>query len=106
MVTLVFRILVRFRFCFSVLNWLLVLVHIISKSSLAERFSAEFSNLNLVEVLAEFSQPASLREHVDSLSSICQVVSRDLLLTFKSIISEIAFCLKVSDLHGWCFLLV
>lgn len=43
-----------------------------SKSSLAERFSAEFSNLNLIEVLAEFSLPSSLREHLDSLSGRCQ----------------------------------
>ena len=47
----------------------------VSKSSLAERFSAEFSNLNLVEVLAEFSLPLSLREHMDSLSTPCRQVS-------------------------------
>ena len=45
-----------------------------SKSSLAERFSAEFSNLNLIEVLAEFSLPSSLREHMDALSGRCQQV--------------------------------
>jgi len=52
----------------------LVCVWTVSKSSLAERFSAEFSNLNLVEVLAEFSLPSSLREHLDTLSSRCQQV--------------------------------
>jgi len=52
-----------------------VTVWIISKSALAERFSAEFSNLNLAEVLAEFSLPSSLREHMDSLSSTYQLVS-------------------------------
>jgi len=52
-----------------------VFVWISSKSPLAERFSAEFSNLNLVEVLAEFSLPSSLREHMDSLSSHYQLVS-------------------------------
>jgi len=52
----------------------LVCAWTVSKSSLAERFSAEFSNLNLVEVLAEFSLPSSLREHMDALSSRCQQV--------------------------------
>jgi len=52
-----------------------VTVWIISKSALAERFSAEFSNLNLADVLAEFSLPSSLREHMDSLSSTYQLVS-------------------------------
>jgi len=46
-----------------------------SKSPLAERFSVEFSNLNLIEVLAEFTLPSSLREHMDAFFSRCQQVT-------------------------------
>ena len=68
---------------------------VFSKSSLAERFSAEFSNLNLVEVLAEFSLPSSLREHMDSLSSRCQLVNVILLLLIgrtADVLSIVAVC--------------
>jgi len=55
-----------------------------SKSPLAERFSAEFSNLNLVEVLAEFSLPSSLREHINVLSGRCQqVIIRRIVIVIK-----------------------
>jgi len=55
-----------------------------SKSPLTERFSAEFSNLNLVEVLAEFSLPSSLREHIDALSARCQQVTAIVIVTIHT----------------------